>query len=138
MVTQECVSTGQLVAMVQHPRCDFAYWRLTEHDLSRLERMLDCRRHSLSFVLRVYRLGGSDEGDADGFHTIPVDMSQGKHYVYPVTPGRLYWLELGVDAGAKGFIRLLRSEIVETPPVSPAGELAEECLDTYSPFCGLV
>lgn len=122
---------------MQHPRCIFAYWEFWDRDREALERVFNARFEALPFVLRVYRLGEAGAGEKDGYEAIPVDVLSGKHYVYPVSPGRLYWLELGVAAGSGGYTRLLRSDIVETPPAYPARDLAREEAVTYSPFMGL-
>lgn len=131
--------TGQggsrLVAMVQHPSCLFAYWELAERDLAALERTLNARREALGFALRLYRLG--DAGPAgDAFDTLPVELADRRRYIHGVSPGRLYWLELGVQAEDGGFLRLLRSNIVETPPGAPAtgDALMETGAWTYSPL----
>lgn len=136
MVGEE-LAGSRLVAMVQHPWCIFAYWEFWEKDREALERVFNARFETLPFVLRVYRLGEAGAAEKDVYEAITVNVLSGKHYVYPVSPGRLYWLELGVAAGSGGYTRLLRSDIVETPPASPAGELAGEETATYSPFMGL-
>ncbi len=130
---------SRLGAMVQHPTCLFAYWEIEEADLAAVERALNARRESLSLALRVYRLGdGGPEGVS--YVTMPVDLSMGRYYVNDVEPGGLYWLEVGVQTEGQGFLRLLRSNIVETPPaaVSPGDSRAEAGGVAYSPLaaCG--
>lgn len=132
---------SRLAAMVQHPRCLFAYWEVGEKDLARLEEALNTARKALPFALRLFHLGAPGDGpQRDAFQTIPVDLDAGKHYIHPVAPGRLYWLELGVPAGEAGFVRLLRSDIVETPPDAPAEApargLPEASTPAYSPLAG--
>lgn len=132
------VAGSRLVAMVQHPRCLFAYWETGERDLQTVERMLNARRDHLAFALRVYRLG--DAGPAgDAVDTLPVSLAESRRYVDGVVPERLYWLELGVLTPGGGFLRLLRSNIVETPPATfaPGGLWAETSGHAYSPFAGI-
>lgn len=117
------VRRSRLVAMVQHPRCLFAYWDLDE------------RLGRLPLALRLHELGSAK------VEVIPVGTPAGTHYFYPVTPGRLYCLELGARAAKGGFHGILRSNVVEMPAAPPPDGCrgdAGERWSAYSPLGGMV
>lgn len=129
---------SRLHAMVQHPRCVFAYWELEETHLQAAARSLEVAREALRLVLRVYRL---DEGDAGGAShlTVPIGHAAGRNYVHGLEPGGLYWVEVGVETAEGGFHRLLRSNIVETPPAVPGTHFppGDAAGALYSPLAGV-
>lgn len=109
---------GRLVLMAQHPRCLFAYWETGGDEGGQ------------PLVLCLHELGAGPSGALRSERVGPV----GKRYFYPVAPGRLYCLELGIVRGGV-FVPLLRSNVAETPPGDEAeagGGPAAAC--GYSPF----
>lgn len=106
-------------AMVQDPFHLFVYWQLKDNSFDRLRRVFPV-------------------SETDNFHTVLklIDETNQisvffnaafmRDYWFQVFPDRRYRVELGVHSARFGYIKLLSSQSIQTPPGGPSDQVAEE------------
>ncbi len=91
----------------QSPRKLYLYWGLSGNPYSTLERALGMQSARYSLVLRVVNTAN----DEQTFHLASPTKSQW----FNVEPEQAYRVDLGLYAPGRAFIRLLSSNVAETP-----------------------
>jgi hypothetical protein len=111
-----------VVLLPVHPYLVHAYWHFERGKLTQMKRgpgkdFLDGRP-----VLRFFDVTGIvfDGQNANQTFDIPVDLAAGNWYVHLWSPGRSYFVDLGLRTEDGRFMRIARSNVAETPPRSPA------------------
>ncbi|MFC4767613.1 DUF4912 domain-containing protein [Effusibacillus consociatus] len=112
--------TNRLVVMVKEPTALFAYWEIEEIRKRAISEHFQSAWTSLPFFLQVYdvthiRFNGYNPNST---HRIPVQPMSDNWYIHGVEPGRNYQVDFGTTTLHGHFFTILRSNIVETPPVS--------------------
>ncbi len=115
---------SSVVLLPVHPYLIHAYWDLPPDKLAQMKKREGKRMRGARPVLRFFDVTDIVFDGRNARHTfdIPVDLAAGNWYVHLWIPGRSYCVDLGFQMEDGRFVRIARSNIAETPPVSPAPE----------------
>lgn len=108
-----------LVLQVRDPYWIHAYWEITPETEAKARRELGGEGLSAEKILRVY-----DE-DSPRFFDIPVSPVANDWYLEVSPSDRAWTVELGLKSRSGGFVKLLRSNTVRTPPDRPSERIDE-------------
>lgn len=100
-----------LVALVRDPHLLHAYWHLRD--------LAWTAPGGVTPLLRVFDL------DAATSHDVPVLMGARKAYL-DVRDNARFRVELGYRTSDHGFTAVLRSNVVQTPPTGPSGQVSAD------------
>jgi hypothetical protein len=107
----------ELQLLVQSPYRLYAYWQHAHDPYETLRRAVGTAANGYRLVVRLL--------DRETNATLIDDAPPARNYWFDTLPGRAYRAELGFEAADKPFVRLLSSEVAQTPPVGVAAELDE-------------
>ncbi len=111
-----------LVALARDPYWLYAYWDVTPEEFSAAQQ----RAGSSARVLRVYKLTQSEMSPStiQSWWDVALTAEARDWYLEVNAPATWWCLELGFVAPSQEFVRLARSNVVETPADCPEGEVA--------------
>lgn len=114
---------NRLVLMVKEPTTLFAYWEVNELRKRLVSEHFQAEWTNLSFDLQVYDV---TDIQFDGYNAHKVDRvavhPNGDHYyLHHLHPRRRYLVDFGTTTLSGRFFTILRSNVVETPPLAEGG-----------------
>jgi hypothetical protein len=106
-------------ALVQDPFRVYVYWNLRSDPFAKLRRIFSPEQVAeFRLVLRLI--------DETTRVTVLFPVPYTREYWFDVFPGRRYRIELGLQSRRAGYIKLLGSQVVETPRGGPSEVSAED------------
>lgn len=127
-----------IVLQVRDPKCLHAYWELQEATAEKAKRQLKEKLEGSRLILRVYDISQIifNGSNAHSFFDLEINGFLGSWYI-EVGPGRSWCVELGLRLSDGRFIKLLRSNTVDTPPDGPSWLSDEEWMAKEEDFARL-
>ncbi|WP_170119369.1 DUF4912 domain-containing protein [Tumebacillus permanentifrigoris] len=113
---------NRLVAMVKEPRTLFTYWEINESRKHLIQAHFRADWSQLPFCLVVHDITDLHFNGTNAHNTIRIEVNPRAEswYIHGVTPGRRYQIDFCTQTIAGQLFTILRSNIVETPPLPPA------------------
>jgi hypothetical protein len=114
---------NRLVAMVKEPRTLFAYWELNDSRKQLVQEHFRADWNQLPFYLVVHDVTDLHFNGTNAHDTIRIQVHPRAEswYVHGVAPGRRYQIDFCTQTLGGQLFTLLRSNIVETPPLPQDG-----------------
>ncbi|MGB8954187.1 MAG: DUF4912 domain-containing protein [Tumebacillaceae bacterium] len=126
---------NRLVLMVKEPTILFAYWEVNELRKRLVSEHFQTEWTNLPFYLQVYDVS---DIQFDGYNAHTVDRvavhpNGDNYYLHHVQPQRRYLADFGTTTLAGRFFTILRSNVVETPPLDKGGAVSAVRFATLQP-----
>ncbi len=117
------MSTNRLVLLVKEPTTIFAYWEVDELHKRLISEHFTSDWIKLPHILRVHDVTDIlfDGYNAHDSKWMQVDADCDRYYIQGVQAGRRYLVDFGTKTWHGEFFCILRSNVVETPPVASGG-----------------
>lgn len=114
---------NRLVAMVKEPRTLFAYWELNDSRKQLVQEHFRADWNQLPFYLVVHDVTDLHFNGTNANDTIRIQVHPRAEswYVHGIEPGRRYQIDFSTQTLGGQLFTLLRSNIVETPPLPQDG-----------------
>jgi hypothetical protein len=111
--------SNRLMLLVKEPTTVFAYWEVDDLRKKLIGRHFQCDWSRLPFFLQLYDVTDIhfDGNHAHSTRQIPVFPDSDNWYIHHVEPCRRYLIDFGTTTIHGKFFTILRSNIVETPPL---------------------
>lgn len=115
-----------ITLMVQSPTTLYTYWEISWPYMKLVSDFFHTPFESIPRLLRVYDVTDIwfDGKNAHGYRDIYIQPDSDNWFIYDVSPGRTYIIDIGILWGER-FIPLLRSKPKSTPPNRESGEWHE-------------
>lgn len=122
----EAYGRTRLVLLAVDPRQVHAYWEVTAEKLAGAREAIGLP-DSPPAILRFYDSEESHrvQGLPAASFDVPVDLRSRNWYVHLWSPGKSYYVELGLKGGSGQFVSLARSNEVRTPRAWPVMHVQE-------------
>jgi len=132
----------KLVLLVRDPWWIYAYWELTSQTLDKIKKELGAAFSGARHILRVYDISNIifNGNNAHRFFDIQVNEYANNWYIDTAGPGRSWCVDLGLLLSDGRFIKILRSNTVQTPLDGPSWITDEEWMipdDMFSRLYGM-
>ncbi|MBL0386208.1 DUF4912 domain-containing protein [Tumebacillus sp. ITR2] len=110
---------NRLVAMVKEPRTLFAYWEVNEQRKHLIQEHFRADWNVLPFCLIVHDVTDLLFTGTNANDKIRIDVNPRAEswYIHGIAPGRRYQIDLCTQTITGQLFTILRSNIVETPPL---------------------
>lgn len=114
---------NRLVLMVKEPTILFAYWEVNELRKRLVSEHFQTEWTNLPFYLQVYDVTDIqfDGYNAHAVDRVAVHPNGDNYYLHHLQPQRRYLVDLGTTTLAGRFFTILRSNVVEMPPLAEGG-----------------
>ena len=134
----DSVEETKVVLLPVNPHLVHVYWEIAAHDLEEVNRIFSRLGPRAQPVLRFYESAHADfdGATASNWFEVEIALGAGSWYVRLESPAKFYRIDLGLRAEGRGFRRLARSNVAETPRARPSDRREEDYLlvkGDYSP-----
>lgn len=121
---------NRLVAMVKEPRTLFAYWEVNEPRKQLIMEHFQSDWNHLPFYLVVQDVTDLQFNGSNAHDTILIEVHPRAEswYIHGVTPGRRYLIDFCTTTLGGQRFAILRSNIVETPPLLEGNRLEPQLM----------
>ncbi|MFD0697920.1 DUF4912 domain-containing protein [Paenibacillus sp. GCM10027628] len=107
--------------LVQSPTVLFMYWQLSARKSAMIQEHFGAHWQTLQPSLRIYDITGLSFDGSSACEVSELPLPQGEScFLSGFRPGTRYIADLGIVSGHGQFVPLLRSNTIETPPISHA------------------
>ncbi len=118
----------RLILLPVEPYLVHVCWEISPEDAKRLNRSMATRLRPPVAVLRFHDVTGSDSSDqnAASFFDVPIDLRAGNWYVHLWSPGRSYFVEMGLRTADTRFFPIARSNSADLPGSGSSSQSDEQ------------
>ncbi len=126
-VLPESYGQTRVVLLPVDPYLVFAYWELDPSDLAKARARLGRKNPKFRAALRFYDVSGVrwEGANANSSFDVDVDLRTGNWYVHLWSPGKSYFVDLGIKTEDGRFVSITRSGVAHTPRAEPSPKVEE-------------